>query len=103
MRSRKVARRKKMREKKNHRQETKEYIILGWLAVIVGMLAGIGAAIFRYLISGIKTAFLFSTDPYSFTTSGLGYFVFLAPMIGGLIVGILVWKFAREAKGELYE
>ncbi len=85
--------------RKNHRQETKEYIILGWLAVIVGMLAGIGAAVFRYLISGIKTAFFFSSDPYSFTTSGLGYLVFLAPMIGGLIVGILVWKFAKEVKG----
>jgi len=82
-----------------HRQEIKEYVILGWLAVIVGMIAGIGAVIFRYLIKGINTMFLFSTDPYTFTESNLGYFVILAPMIGGLIVGILVYKFAQEVKG----
>ena len=34
---------------KHHKQEVREYVILGWLAVIVGMIAGIGAVVFRYL------------------------------------------------------
>ncbi|KYK30366.1 MAG: hypothetical protein AYK23_01175 [Candidatus Proteinoplasmatales archaeon SG8-5] len=90
---------RKSKEKKLRQQEIKEYVILSWLAVIVGMIAGIGAVIFRYLIKGINTAFLFTTDPYTFTQSELGYFVIFAPMVGGLIVGILVYRFAREAKG----
>jgi CIC family chloride channel protein len=99
VRSTKVSRQKRREERKIHRHEIKEYLVLGWLAVIVGMIAGIGAVVFRYLIKGINTMFLFSTDPYTFTESNLGYFVILAPMVGGLIVGILVYKFAHEVKG----
>lgn len=99
MKSTKISKRTRNRERKIHKQEIKEYVILSWLAVIVGMIAGIGAVVFRYLIKGINTMFMFSTDPYSFTESNLGYFVILAPMLGGLIVGILVYKFAHEVKG----
>ncbi len=99
VKSTKVFKQRKQRSKSVHRQEIKEYIVLGWLAVIVGMIAGIGAVIFRYLIRGVNTFFFFSTDSYTFTENSLGGLVFLAPMIGGLIVGILVYKFAREVKG----
>ncbi|MCK5037527.1 MAG: chloride channel protein [Thermoplasmata archaeon] len=85
---------------KHHKQEVKEYAILGWLAIIVGMIAGIGAVVFRYMINYIGRLFGFhSAGPFSFLESDLGWMVFIAPAMGGLIVGLLVWKFASEAKG----
>ncbi len=84
----------------HHKQDVREYAILGWLAVIVGMIAGIGAVVFRYMINGIGRLFGFYSDgPFSYLESDLGWMVFIAPAIGGLIVGLLVWKFASEAKG----
>jgi CIC family chloride channel protein len=97
--ARSVSKKRKERTKQQHRQEIRQYVILSWLAIIVGMFAGIGAVLFRYLIGAVNMAFFFSTDPYSFTQNSLGFFVFLAPMFGGLIAGILIYKFAREAKG----
>ncbi len=84
---------------KHHNQEVKEYLIMGWLAVIVGMIAGIGAVVLRFLISKINRMSQFSNEPYSFVTSNLGSMIIIVPAIGGLIAGILIYKFAREAKG----
>jgi len=68
------------------------------LAVVVGVTTGFGAVGFRKLIGLFHTAFYsegVGLFPEGFTWLGL----ILAPMVGGLLVGLLVYRFAREAKG----
>ena len=66
-------------------------------AMIVGIGTGIGAIIFRYLIQGVEWIG-YDWFPRLTQTWGLAY-VIIIPMIGGLIVGPLIFFFAREAKG----
>ncbi len=76
------------------------------LAVSVGAGAGLGAVAFRELILLVTRAFT-GTDDYSAAGNApnpllprLGvWFVVLAPVIGGMIYGPLVDRFAREARG----
>ncbi len=76
------------------------------LAIAVGLGAGAGAVAFRYLIQGFTNLFS-GHDDYSAVghaanphVPGLGmWFVVLAPVIGGLIYGPLVSRFAPEARG----
>ncbi len=67
------------------------------LAVIVGALAGLGAVAFRYLIN-FNHYFFFTVckDIFSFLGE---YYVVVVPALGGLLVGPMVYNFAREAKG----
>ena len=76
------------------------------LALLVGAGAGLGAIAFRYMILGFTYLFSGHKD-YSAVghasnplVPGLGiWFVVLAPVIGGLIYGPLVSRFAPEARG----
>jgi chloride channel protein, CIC family len=76
------------------------------LALAVGAGAGIGAVVFRYLILWFTVLFSGHAD-YSAAghapnplVPALGmWFVLLAPIVGGLIYGPLVDRFAREARG----
>ena len=76
------------------------------LALLVGAGAGLGAIVFRYLIRGFTELFSGHPDP-----SDLGHFVnpnlpflgpfivLLIPVVGGLLYGPLVYRFAPEARG----
>ncbi len=76
------------------------------LALAVGIGAGLGAIAFRYLIEGFTYVF---TGQESYGADGrvpnplvpgLGiWFVALVPIVGGLLYGPLVDRFAREARG----
>ena len=76
------------------------------LSVVVGVGAGLGAVAFRYMILGF-TELLTGHRSYGAAghadnplVPGLGiWFVVLAPVIGGLIYGPLVARFAPEARG----
>lgn len=76
------------------------------IAVVVGLGAGLGAVVFRYLILWFTIAFTGHND-YSASPGEanpfvpwLGvFFVVLAPVVGGLIYGPLVARFAPEARG----
>ena len=76
------------------------------LALIVGVGAGFGAVIFRYLITGITTLFT-GVEDYAGTPGAanphlpsLGHwFVVLTPVLAGILYGPLVYRFAREARG----
>jgi CIC family chloride channel protein len=67
------------------------------LAVVIGVVAGFGAIGFRWLISSVQSLFFGSG------ASVLGflgqYYIILLPAVGGLLVGLLVYFGAREAKG----
>jgi chloride channel protein, CIC family len=79
------------------RYQPPEAVVLMGTAIIVGLGAGIGAIIFRWLIDGVH-GLLFDTLPTTIPALGSGALI-LAPVLGGLVVGPLVYFFAREAKG----
>ena len=70
------------------------------LSIAVGLFTGLGAVAFRWLILTSK-AFFFGSLPETTSISGINphWFIPLIPMIGGLLVGPIVYKFASEAKG----
>ncbi len=76
-----------------------EKVYLLVLAAIIGVLGGFGAVFFRWLIVNINSLFF----PGGFTLAALAatpwYWKVLPPAAGGMIVGPLVYFFAREAKG----
>ena len=79
--------------------------ILSVLALVVGIVTGLGAVLFRDLIGIIHNImflgqFAIHYDANVFTpTSPWGPFVILVPVIGAVGVTFLVSKFAPEAKG----
>ena len=76
------------------------------MALLVGLGAGAGAVVFRYLIFAFTWLFTGSADfgvqghvpsPHF---PGLGiWFIVLTPILGGLIFGPIIHFFAREARG----
>ncbi len=76
------------------------------LSLVIGAGGGLGAVAFRYMILGFTHLFTGHRD-YSAVghavnpqLPGLGlWFVVLAPVVGGLIYGPLVARFAPEARG----
>lgn len=76
------------------------------LALIIGVGAGLGAVVFRYLIIGI-TWLATGREDYSDAgrvasthLAALGpWFLLLVPVLGGLVYGPLVARFAPEARG----
>ena len=75
------------------------------LAAIVGVVTGVGALLFRLMISAIHNLFFLQTlsvdyDSSKFTpTNPWGVAVVLVPVVGGIIVTFIVSNFAPEAKG----
>jgi CIC family chloride channel protein len=77
-----------------------EYTIMAILAVIVGLAGGFGAVGFRHLINFFQTlAYGDDNDLLELVINLPWYYRVAVPVIGGLIVGPLVYFFAREAKG----
>lgn len=79
------------------RWQPPETVILIGTALLVGVGAGFGAIIFRWLIGS------FTTLAFQGGKSALGamgpYYVIIIPAFGGLLVGPMIYFFAREAKG----
>ena len=79
--------------------------ILSVLALIVGIVTGLGAVLFRDLIGFVHNLlflgqFAFRYDANVFTPpSPWGIFVILVPVVGAVAVTFLVTKFAPEARG----
>lgn len=80
-------------------------LVLCALALVIGVMTGLGAVAFRALIALVHNLAYNGTVSvvYNANTSegpsSLGDFVLLGPVIGGLIVVFLVRRFAPEAKG----
>jgi CIC family chloride channel protein len=76
------------------------------MALVVGAGAGLGAALFREMVFG-ATWLVTGHDQFgqqghaaSSHLPGLGiWFVLLVPVLGGLVYGPLIYRFAREARG----
>ena len=67
------------------------------IALLVGLGTGVGAVIFRYLITFFEFVG-YSWIPAKFPSLG-NLVVVIVPAIGGLVVGLLIYNFAQEAKG----
>lgn len=77
-----------------------EHTFMVVAALCVGVLAGLGAVGFRMLIHALQELF-WGADPLTLADirAHSAAWIILAPAAGGLIVGPLVYFFAREAKG----
>jgi CIC family chloride channel protein len=66
-------------------------------ALVVGLSTGVGAVLLHYLIQGVEwIGYEWAPE----VLSGWGnWYVVIVPAVGGLPVGLLVYFFAREAKG----
>jgi chloride channel protein, CIC family len=77
-----------------------EHAITAILGIIVGVAGGFGAVGFRYLINFFQTISYGSADELLGVVVSIPWYYRIAiPAIGGLIVGPIVYFFAREAKG----
>lgn len=77
-----------------------EHTFMVIVAVLIGILGGFGAIFFRFAIRFFEAVFFGSWDYTLDYALQLPWYVkFFAPAVGGLIVGPIVFYFAREAKG----
>lgn len=88
-------------------QKAKELglFMLSGLAILVGIVAGFGAVIFRWMIALFHNLFFLGTFSISYDAtvhadpSLWGAGIILVPVVGSLVVTFLVKDFAPEAKG----
>ena len=79
---------------------TDEHTIMVLLGIMVGVVGGYGAVGFRYLINFIQSIAYGSPTELLDVVKTISWPMRIAiPAIGGLIVGPIVYFFAREAKG----
>jgi len=78
-----------------------EHIIMIFMAIIVGILGGYGAVLFRWMIWFFqKASFGNGGDNLLSNLMVLPYYArLIPPIIGGAVVGLIIYFFAREAKG----
>jgi CIC family chloride channel protein len=78
---------------------------MGILAIAVGAIAGLGAVVFRAMISGFHNLLFLGQLSFTYDAnlhtpaSPWGVLVFLVPVVGALGVAFVVGTFAPEAKG----
>lgn len=79
----------------------REPAILVGLAIVIGVVGGLGAVLFRLMITGATWVFetLFIQHGLSFTGAARTWETALTPALGLLLVGIISHHFAREVKG----
>jgi len=77
-----------------------EHIYMVLVAIAVGVLGGLGAVGFRELIRLFQIVFWQTDGPSLADLRGLSWWwCVLAPASGGLMVGLIISRFAAEAKG----
>ncbi len=77
-----------------------KHVYLSLVAILIGILAGYGALIFRYVIKVAQYGFYQNTnDVLTFHSAMPLWLKIVLPAAGGLIVGPLIYFGAREAKG----
>jgi chloride channel protein, CIC family len=82
------------------RIKASDYTFMMLAAAAIGVLGGLGAALFRYLISLVqRVGFGESGCSLAYFESLEWWHLLAVPAAGGLIVGPIVYYFAREARG----
>ncbi|MBW2630889.1 MAG: chloride channel protein, partial [Deltaproteobacteria bacterium] len=78
-----------------------EHAIMIFMAIIVGILGGYGAVLFRWMIWFFQKA-SFGNGAGNLLSKLMvlpWYARIIPPIIGGAVVGLIIYFFAREAKG----
>ena len=77
-----------------------EHVFMIVVAVIIGLIGGFGAIGIQYLIKTFQNWFWGASEfPPEHIRSVPVYLKILIPVAGGLIVGMIIYFFSREAKG----
>ena len=77
-----------------------QHVYLSIVAIVIGILGGYGALLFRYAIKATQYVFYQNSGDFlTFANTLPAHLKILLPALGGLIVGPLVYFGAREAKG----
>jgi CIC family chloride channel protein len=94
-----------LREPRSKDERKVSLLTLCGLALVIGIMTGFGAVVFRALIGFVhnamyngKLSFIYDAN-IAEAPSRFGNWVFFSPIIGGLIVVYVVKRFAPEAKG----
>ena len=83
-----------------HRFWKNENNVVFIISIVVGIIGGLGAYVFRLMIQANTSIFFEKLLPLvSFHVYGYNLGIILMPALGGLIVGPIIYKWAREAKG----
>ena len=78
-------------------QSENRRLLLYALAIVTGLVGGMGAVVFRKVAEGVHQFFF---GPVLNALPGGDGEMVLLPVLGGLVVGLLILRFAPEAKGE---
>jgi len=71
-----------------------------FLAILIGVLAGYGAVLFKYILKSMQWVFYQNTDDMMLFADTIPFWMkIVMPAAGGLVVGLVVSYFASEAKG----
>ncbi len=82
------------------RAKMTEYTFMIFVAVIIGAFAGFGAILIRAMINGISGFSFPGTETLLMNIRNTSWYMkILIPALGGLVVGPLIYFFAKEAKG----
>lgn len=82
------------------RAKGNEYLFMSIVAVFIGVLGGYGAVVFRYAIEFFQSFFYGSAEEFITIAANIVWWKKLFfPVIGGAIVGPIIYFLAREAKG----
>ena len=70
------------------------------LAIAIGVLSGYGAVVFKFVIKGTQWLFYQNTHDFLDFAAGVPWYLKIAiPGGAGIVVGLIIHFFAREAKG----
>ena len=77
-----------------------QHVYLSLLAILIGILGGYGAVLFRFAIKAAQYCFYQNTrDILTFADTLAPYLKIGIPTLGGLLVGPIIYFGAHEAKG----
>ena len=68
------------------------------IALVIGILTGIGSIIFTWLID-LAHNFCYGSEEFIGIYQGKWYYLMILPAVGAVLVGFITYHFAREARG----
>ena len=78
---------------------------MGIIALVVGIIAGFGAIVFRYMIALVHNFLFFGRFSFIYNAnihtdpSSWGWFIIFVPVVGAIVVSFLITRFAPETRG----